>query len=453
MSPGPIIRVNHRELHIRDPTYYSTIYAGQGHRINKDPQAVAAFTVPTATLATVDHDTHRLRRSIIAPFFSRRSVNSTEPIINERIDRLIYHLRLAHSSHVIVDLDSAYAALTADIIMTYFYGKHSSNLDRPLFKFPLREAILGLIGFYHVTRFLPSLAAALKSLPIPLVRLIQPGAADLLIHEKELAAKLSSARHGPRSGLSSNAKFSASAVVEALNDAKIPAGERTIRRLVDEGTTVIFAGTETTARALSVMTFHIFNDTRILRRLRAELAPVFTAFEEQGSVPPSTALEVLPFLAGCVNEGLRLSHGPVIRLPRCAMDVPLSYTHGQGKDSQTYTIPSGTPVSQSTLFVHLDESIFPTPKSFDPDRWIKDGKRDFTLERFICSFTKGTRQCLGINMAYAEMFLTISRVVRTFQLDMKGLTRREDLEVRHIRLTGFPAEGNGEVRVRVAEIL
>lgn len=397
-------------------------------------------------------------------------MNRTEPIINERVSRLLHHLRLAHDSRAIVDLDSAYAALTADIITTYFYGSNHSYLDRPAFKFPLRDAILGLIGFYHMTRFLPTLAAGIKSLPIPIVRMIQPGAADLLVHQNEIRDKLSAPVP------TSTGMDSPSAVVAAaLADEKIPLKERSIERLVDEGTTVIFAGTETTARALSVMTFHIFQNPAILARLRAELAPIFEAHasslhseepeQENESIPPSTDLEKLPFLAGCINEGLRLSHGPVIRLPRCT-DVPLSYTakdhsnnpastgtlHASEVPDTSYTIPPFTPVSQSTLLMHLDPSTFPEPLTFNPDRWIHNGERNTTLEGYICSFTRGTRQCLGINMAYAEMFLTVSRVVRAFELDMHGLTSPSDLEVKRVRLTGFPETGNGEVRVRVSKI-
>src|SRR5690242_17218084 len=69
-TPGPIVRINADELHINDPSFYSTIYAGGGRRINKHSSTVAAYTVPNASLATVDHDRHRVRRAILNPYFS-----------------------------------------------------------------------------------------------------------------------------------------------------------------------------------------------------------------------------------------------------------------------------------------------------------------------------------------------------------------------------------------------
>lgn len=55
-----------------------------------------------------------------------------------------------------------------------------------------------------------------------------------------------------------------------------------------------------------------------------------------------------------------------------------------------------TPVSQSTYFVHTDPSIFPDPHYFDPERWIKAAQQGVALNKFLVTFTKGSRQCIGI---------------------------------------------------------
>ena len=115
----PIIRISPGELHIRDPSFYGTIYAGDGRRVNEDPGAVAAFAVPQASLATVDHDHHRLRRSIMNPYFSKRAVVQREALVHEKIDRLFTRLRDLE----VVDFDVAFAALTADIITHILYGQ------------------------------------------------------------------------------------------------------------------------------------------------------------------------------------------------------------------------------------------------------------------------------------------------------------------------------------------
>jgi len=55
-----------------------------------------------------------------------------------------------------------------------------------------------------------------------------------------------------------------------------------------------------------------------------------------------------------------------------------------------------TPVSQSNYFVHMDPALFPEPSKFEPERWVRAAENGEYLSRYIVSFTKGSRQCLGM---------------------------------------------------------
>jgi cytochrome P450 len=55
-----------------------------------------------------------------------------------------------------------------------------------------------------------------------------------------------------------------------------------------------------------------------------------------------------------------------------------------------------TPVSETNYFVHMDSNIFPDPESFDPDRWLRAAEQRFRLDRYLVSFSKGSRMCVGI---------------------------------------------------------
>jgi cytochrome P450 len=47
--------------------------------------------------------------------------------------------------------------------------------------------------------------------------------------------------------------------------------------------------------------------------------------------------------------------------------------------------------------MHADASIFPEPDKFIPERWLnEDGTARKELEGYLLSFSKGSRQCLGI---------------------------------------------------------
>lgn len=44
----------------------------------------------------------------------------------------------------------------------------------------------------------------------------------------------------------------------------------------------------------------------------------------------------------------------------------------------------------------MDEALFPDPERFEPDRWIRASEEGRRLEKYIVSFSKGSRQCIGI---------------------------------------------------------
>jgi cytochrome P450 len=64
----------------------------------------------------------------------------------------------------------------------------------------------------------------------------------------------------------------------------------------------------------------------------------------------------------------------------------------------------------TSVLIHHDESIFPDSHEFRPERWIENPR----LDRYLVSFSKGSRQCLGINLAYAEMYLCLSTLFLYF---------------------------------------
>nr|AVM39104.1 putative cytochrome P450 oxygenase [Trichoderma taxi] len=437
---GPIVRVNAREVHIKDTSYYNTIYTAGARKTNKDAATVGAFDVPTATAATVDHDLHRARRGYLNPYFSKRAVASLEPTIHERISKLLSRFDQHRKDKQVLSLDGAFSALTADVITARFYGEHKDYLNVPDFHFVVRDGFQGLSSVYHLGRFLPSIVGALKGLPIFIIRMIFPPIAELLIMREEIeAGGIDEFTKSKSSGVKS------SVLVGALSDPHIPAQERTVTRMLDEGTVFLFAGTETTSRTLGITMFYLLSNPDILMKLREELK---TLPSSEGNIYSLAQLENLPYLTGVVHEGLRLSFGPISRSSRVATHEALQY-----KD---HVIPAGTPVSQSTYFVHTDTEIFPDPWEFKPERWIKAAEDGIALKKYITNFSQGSRQCIGYSMSFAEMFLTLSRIVPAFDLELYDTTKA-DIDMTHARIVGYPkqvpgkTEFLGELRVKVVK--
>ena len=168
----------------------------------------------------------------------------------------------------------------------------------------------------------------------------------------------------------------------------------------------------------------------MLARVRSELRTV----SENASW---SELEWLPYLSACIAEGNRLSFGVTARFCRIAPDETLNY--------KGVSIPPGTPVSMTSLCAHTDENWFPDPWAFNPDRWL--GAEGMARRRYQMAFNKGTRICIGINLAHAEMFLVIAAVVR-WNLELFE-TAKTDVEFVHDYQVAFPKMGSKGVRAVV----
>lgn len=203
-------------------------------------------------------------------------------------------------------------------------------------------------------------------------------------------------------------------IFHEIQESSLPLDEKSFSRLWQEGQTMVGAGTETTAWALSVATVHVLSKPNIRSKLLAELK---TLFESTQGKPTFNQLEQLPYLGGVVAEGLRLSYGVTTHLQRISPDAVMRHKY--------WTIPAGSPVSMSSVLVHQNPDIFPSPHDFKPGRWIDNPG----LKRYLVSFSRGSRQCLGMNLAYAEVYLGLAYVLWAFP-EMKLVdTTVRDVEV------------------------
>lgn len=55
-----------------------------------------------------------------------------------------------------------------------------------------------------------------------------------------------------------------------------------------------------------------------------------------------------------------------------------------------------TPISMSSLMMHHNENVFPQSHTFSPERWADQEDGGKALERYLVSFSKGSRQCIGM---------------------------------------------------------
>lgn len=226
-----------------------------------------------------------------------------------------------------------------------------------------------------------------------------------------------------------------------LDSSILPAPEKSLLRLEQEGALLVLAGTESPARSLLVLFYHLSTNPSVLCKLRNEL----------NTVPASTSwtqLQQLPYLSAVIEEANRLSFGVTARAARIAYE-PLTYTPSPYVSTPTsirksYTVPPGTPVSITTLSAHTNEMAFPDPFTFNPERWLGDKGQE--RRKFQLAFGKGGRKCLGIELAGAELYLTAAALVRRFDMTL-WQTNETDVGFYHDYHIAMPRMSSKGVRV------
>ncbi|PQE09679.1 Cytochrome P450 protein [Rutstroemia sp. NJR-2017a BBW] len=302
-----------------------------------------------------------------------------------------------------------------------------------------KELLMGV----NMNKHFPWIPDFLESLPESISRpIMPPGLIDMLALFDRVRAELTEIIKAKASGKvdqnSKGPKSKESVYASVVDNPSLPPYERTLLRLEQEGALLALAGTESPAQTLNILFYHLLSNPSILATLRAEI----------DSVPLSWSnLDKLPYLSAVIEEANRLSFGVTARAARIAHEplvyTPTSYTTSphQGK---SYTIPSGTPISITTLCAHTAETVFPSPYVFDPTRWLGEQGRE--RRKFQLAFSKGGRKCLGIELASAELCLVTAALVQKFEMKLWE-TDKDDVAFLHDYHVAMPKMGSKGVRV------
>ncbi|KAE8552457.1 hypothetical protein TMatcc_002504 [Talaromyces marneffei ATCC 18224] len=435
---GPIVRITPDELHIKDPDFYEVIYAPASKKRDKYANWTIGAGAPASTFATVSHDHHRLRRSGLNPFFSKNVIsNNASALISDKIERLCQRFSEACKSGEVVRLDAAYMALTMDIITHYGFGESYNYLAEPDFKLEWKDTVIGGSASGALIRQFPWALTVMKSVPLEIMSKLAPEASLLMRWQKMVRRQVDTIIGNNHLG-----SKAPGTIFQALLDSDLPPEEKSADRLQDEAQTLVGAGSETTAKTLTIATFYLLQNKSMLEKLHEELSRINLKSPDSAQNVLSE-VERLPYMNAIISEALRLMHGVTTRLPRVSHEV-IQY--------KEWTIPPETPVSQCNLFVHMDPTIFPEPTEFRPERWIEAKQHNTRLDRYMVSFGRGSRQCVGINLAYAELFLTLATVLSRFDMKIYETTI-DDIRVARDYFVGVPEPGSQGVRVIVNKTL
>lgn len=176
-------------------------------------------------------------------------------------------------------------------------------------------------------------------------------------------------------------------------------------QLRDEVMTLVLAGHETTAMALSWAWLLLAENPAAEAWWHEELA---TSPERPGM----SDMAALPRTRAVVAEAMRLFPPAWVMGRRLLVDV----------DIEGWTLPAGTITLASQFAVHRSERWWQEPARFVPQRWIgPDGRFDEAApgqpKGAWFPFGFGRRQCIGEQFAWVEATLVLATIGRSWRLE------------------------------------
>jgi cytochrome P450 len=208
-----------------------------------------------------------------------------------------------------------------------------------------------------------------------------------------------------------------SLLLQARDEEGRPMTEDELR---DELVTMLAAGHETTATALSWVFAFILSNPDVHERLEAELARACSA----DGTPDPAALVASEYLDAVIKESLRLR--PIVPDVVRRVEAPMTVAG--------YEIPVGAFLTPCIHLAHRRAASWPEPDRFLPDRFIGAKIDPYAW----LPFGGGIRRCLGMAFALYEMKIVVGVTLLRTRL---RLATDDPLKITRRSLTLAPAGG------------
>jgi cytochrome P450 len=329
-------------------------------------------------LLTSEGADHRRARRLVAPAFSPRRLTG---YVDQFAERTAAHVA-GWADGETVDMHKEMATLTLDIV-----GHTLLGIDLRERAPGIRSALEATLAHFAATR--PGFNGRGRQARAATPEEVGVDTASLgALHD--LVDEIIEQRRG-------NLSEDRGDVVSALLAASQEADGLTDAEVHDHVITLLMAGHETTANALS-WTLHLLGDhPEAQRKLHDELDGL------DGRLPTSADLPSLTYTRAVVSEGIR-RYPPAWMIGRAlSSDIEIGGWH----------VPAGSMIAASPLLMQHDPRWFPEPDSFDPDRWL-DERRAAVPRHAYLPFGSGPRSCVGEQFAWAEAVTALAVIASRF---------------------------------------
>lgn len=337
-------------------------------------------------LATANGDFHRRQRHLSRPAFHHERIAAYTAAMSELAAEKSESWHEGQEVHMGHEMH----ALSMSILTRTLFAS-PDGVDAAAI---VREALPHLIDGIGRRAYLP--LAWVHQLPLPMNRRFAQ--AERSLHELvDLVLADYRAHPADRGDLLSMLMTSRDDQGEGMTD----------RQLHDEIITMMLAGSETPA-ATVVWALHVLAEhPDVEKMVHAEVDEVLA-----GRPATHADLERLDYVRRVVAETLRMY--PVGWLFTRHTTAPVALGG--------HTIPAGSDVFYSPYVLHHDPALFPSPSTFDPDRWLPERASEIPRHAYI-PFSAGFRKCIGDGFSLTQMTITLATLASRWRPRPVGRSR------------------------------
>ncbi|RPA79979.1 cytochrome P450 [Ascobolus immersus RN42] len=410
---GPIVRTMPNHLTINDSDAFHEVHS-VGMKYLKDPGFYEGFRCPDSSFSAVDPYIHRKVRGLLNPMFSKATVLKHEPVVLEKaalvVKRIEGEIEKAGGNQTLLAMRRLIYAYIFEIASDYIFAGKYDILNQPDMKHRLLDGLVSAVEALPMATHLPTLAYVLEKLfPYPV-------AVKLGLDALTGQAELRQGTHGEvkrilaerESGtLKKKTIQGKPSVLSDLLDKGDEPG-----RVAREANFLIGAALEESAWTILATVYQLAANKDCQQRFYEELKQLSPNKEEYVSFQQA---ESNSYVAAVIKEALRVTTSVSGFLPRVCPP--------EGATIAGKHIPGGTVLDMSIYMVHNDPKIFPNPKKFDPERWLQPNSKK--LDRYMVGFGAGTRICLGMQLAYLNLYVGLSALFRKYEFDLTEEMKKE----------------------------
>ncbi|KAL1969566.1 hypothetical protein VTN77DRAFT_9004 [Rasamsonia byssochlamydoides] len=391
---GDVVRIAPDELVYIGREAQKDIYAFGGGTgpFPKSPDFYFPMQGFHSIVTTPDNAEHARIRKLLNTSFSEKAIREQAPSIMKYIDLFIQRLHeRVHQGPQ--DLSKWFNLITFDIIGDLAFGEPFGSVDSGDYHpwvYTMTKNNIWSVLTGSAQRF-PILQYIMRALIPPTLKKER---AQMFRYTKEKVARRLASEATRRD-------FMSPLIGESKEGKAFSVPELEVNAM-----TFVVAGSETTASLLTGLTYHLCKNPHVLDKLTAEVRSTFERDEDINLI----SVNSLKYELAVLDEGLRL-------FPPASAGLPRRVPQGGAMVAGQW-VPEGTRVHVSPWASYQSPSRFYLPECFIPERWLGDPRFANDDRQIVTPFSIGPRNCIGMNLAYAEMRTIVAKLVWNFDLTL-----------------------------------